>query len=153
MPRGRPVVYGDDVRDEIVRRIAKGETLTSICRDSHMPERETVYLWRESDEQFNSRFARAREIGFDALAEQVLEISDTPVIGVSTEQELDADGNQIGVAKVKREDALGHRKLQAWARMQLLAKWDPKRYGDRQQVEHSGSIGLESLVTGGTEPK
>jgi hypothetical protein len=140
--------FPDSIRDEIVRRISTGETLSSICRDAHMPERTTVYLWREQDESFNQRFARAREIGYDALAEQVLEIADTPVMGVITEQVLDKDGKQVGMATVKREDALGHRKLQTWARTQLLAKWDPKRYGDRQQVEHSGSIGLESLVTG-----
>ena len=134
MPRGRAVVYGQDVRVEILRRIATGETLTSICRDAHMPERETVYLWREQDEEFNSRFARARLIGHDAIADHTMAISDLPPA-------YTADG------KIDQGD-VQNRKLQIWTRQQLLAKWDPKRYGDRQQVEHSGSIGLESLVAG-----
>ena len=33
--------------------------------------------------------------------------------------------------EITREDMLGHRKLQIWTRLQLLAKWNPTKYGDR----------------------
>lgn len=42
-------------------------------------------------------------------------------------------------------------KNRAEQRLKLLAKWSPKRYGDRQQIEHSGKVSLESLVAGGDE--
>jgi hypothetical protein len=32
------------------------------------------------------------------------------------------------------EDMLGHRKLQIETRLKLLAKWNPKKYGDRVQL-------------------
>jgi len=32
---------------------------------------------------------------------------------------------------VTTEDMLGHRKLQIETRLKLLAKWNPKKYGDR----------------------
>ncbi|MNT50547.1 hypothetical protein D3C72_1874720 [compost metagenome] len=41
--------------------------------------------------------------------------------------------------KVKRGDMLGHRKLQIETRLKLLAKWNPKRYGDRMTQEHVGA--------------
>mgnify|MGYP001290710800 FL=1 len=41
-----------------------------------------------------------------------------------------------------------HRRLQIESRKWLLARLMPKKYGDKQQVEHSGSIGLEGLIAG-----
>jgi len=35
---------------------------------------------------------------------------------------------------VREEDMLGHRKLQIETRLKLLAKWNPKKYGERVQV-------------------
>ncbi|HXD37446.1 MAG TPA: hypothetical protein VN624_12375, partial [Rhodanobacter sp.] len=52
------------------------------------------------------------------------------------------------VAERRQEDMLGHRKLRIDTRLKLLAKWDPKRYGDKQQLEHSGTLSLENLVAG-----
>jgi hypothetical protein len=43
--------------------------------------------------------------------------------------------------EVKRSDMLGHRKLQVETRLKLLAKWDPKRYGDMVRQEISGPDG------------
>jgi hypothetical protein len=33
---------------------------------------------------------------------------------------------------ITRQDMLGHRKLLIETRLKLLAKWNPKKYGDRQ---------------------
>jgi len=35
---------------------------------------------------------------------------------------------------VREEDMLGHRKLQIETRLKLLAKWNPKKYGERLAV-------------------
>lgn len=138
---GRPSTYSHARADEIYRRISEGETLRSICRDEHMPKWQTVYSWMERNPEFAARFARAREKGFDAIAEEALEIANTPMTGVRTE--IGDNGT-----KEVREDMLGHRKLQIETRLKLLAKWSPKKYGDKQQVELSGKVTLESLVVG-----
>jgi hypothetical protein len=43
--------------------------------------------------------------------------------------------------EISRRDMLGHRKLQIETRLKLLAKWDPKRYGERMATEISGPDG------------
>jgi len=93
-----------------------------------MPERTTVYLWMKKYPDFAQRVARAREAGYDAIAEEALRIADTPVVG----EETTDDGEKV---TVKKADAIQHRKLQVWTRLELLKKWDPKRYGDRSQVD------------------
>jgi hypothetical protein len=42
-----------------------------------------------------------------------------------------------------REDMLGHRKLQIETRLKLLAKWSPKRYGDKLGI--GGADGLAAI--------
>lgn len=102
--------------------------MSSICSDKNMPQRTTIYSWLNLHKDFAEQVARARELGFDAIAEEALQIANTPEIGEETEY----DGGKI---KVKRADMLGHRKLQVWTRLQLLTKWCPGKYGDRRTVD------------------
>lgn len=126
--RGRPSKFSEKVATEICKRLSGGETLRSICRDDDMPHWNTVYDWMQADPTFFGRIARARELGHDAISEEALEIANTPVIGEEIEES--ADGK-----KVKKADMLGHRKLQIWTRLQLLAKWNPQKYGDKQTID------------------
>jgi hypothetical protein len=114
--------------DEICDRLSNGEPLEEICRDGHMPSSETVRQWQNRDDAFAKRVATAREVGFDAIAAEALRIADTPHLGKRVE--FDQAGNKV---RVIVEDMLGHRRLRVDARLKLLAKWDPKRYGERVQ--------------------
>lgn len=126
--------YTQTLDKEICNRLAEGEPLRQICRDQHMPSCRTVYTWREANPDFASRIARARQIGYDAIAEEALEIADTPLLGEETEEEG-------GKVKVRRSDMLGHRKLQVDTRLKLLAKWSPNKYGERTGIELTGANG------------
>lgn len=100
--------------DEIMDGIADGVPLREICRREGMPNWRTVYSWLEADEEMAARFARAREIGFDAIAEDILHNVDN-VKAIS--------------------EHIQRSKLQVETRLKLLAKWSPKKYGEKQQVE------------------
>lgn len=126
---GRHSTYTEDRAAEICLRLSEGEPLRQICRDEHMPAWTTVYNWINENPTFAERIARARELGFDAIAQEALEIADTPEQG--EEVTVKADGSE----ETKRADMLGHRKLRIETRLKLLAKWDPKRYGERTHVE------------------
>lgn len=129
-----------ELETEICERIAQGEPLRQICRDPRMPAFQRVYEYLAHNEEFAGRIARAREIGFDAIAEEALEIANTPVFGEETED----DGEKV---KVKRGDMLGHRKLQIETRLKLLAKWSPKKYGERSAMELTGADGGPVQIT------
>ena len=137
---GAPQYDREPLVTEICARLAMGEPLAQICRDPHMPDRDTVYLWAEQNSDISRRIARARSLGYDTIADQCQTIADTPLIG--EELTTKADGS----VEVRRGDMLGHRKLQIETRLKLLAKWDPKRYGDLQKVEHSGSVDVAATL-------
>lgn len=124
---GRPSKYTPELAAEICQRLSNGEPLRQICRDDHMPAWQKIYEWMARDEELSGAIAQAREQGFEALAEEALMIADTPVFG--QKQVMTDQGTATTV-----EDMLGHRKLQIETRLKLLAKWNPKKYGDKVQV-------------------
>lgn len=134
---GRPSMKTPELVKAICERLCKGEPLTQICRDPGMPNPSTVWDWQQADPEVSQAIAHARDIGADAIAEQALVIADTPPAYKTTE-----GGTSIDQGDVQ------NRKLQIETRLKLLAKWNPKKYGDKQQVEHSGGVTLESLVAG-----
>jgi hypothetical protein len=73
---GRPSKYTPELGAEICARLAKAEPLTVICRDEHMPSDRTVRNWMAADAALSSDIAHAREIGFDVLASECLEIAE-----------------------------------------------------------------------------
>lgn len=136
-----------DIKNEVCLRISGGETLRAICREEDKPTWVTIYRWLESDSEFKLRFAQARELGFDAIAEEALQIADTPVEGIKYEN------GPLGSKEV-REDMLGHRKLQIETRLKLLAKWSPKKYGDKiDHVSSDGSMSPNPTVVELVAPK
>mgnify|MGYP000075275517 CR=1 FL=1 len=129
------MAFSQEIADKVCERIAQGEPLRQICRDEKMPAWRTVYDWLDAEPEFAARIARARELGFDAIAQDALSIADETQEGVETT--IKADGS----IEEKRGDMLGHRKLRIETRLKLLAKWDPKRYGDKVQTELTGANG------------
>lgn len=98
-----------------------------------MPTWSTVYAWIASRPEFAARIERAREVGADAIAQEALEIADTPREGFRVEE------SEAGTKRI-REDMLGHRKLQVETRLKLLAKWHPKKYGEKLEMSASVEI-------------
>lgn len=121
----------DAVKAELIlKRLADGESLNAICKDADMPAESTVRSWALKDvEGFAAKYAHAREIGYDRLGEEILQIADTPQLGeIRTTK---ADGGE----EVKYADMIEHRRLQVDARKWMLSKMLPKRYGDK--IDHN----------------
>lgn len=126
---GRPSKYDPEIARIICEQLSEGIPLRQICRDNDgFPAWRTVYDWMGRDEELSASIARARDIGYDALAEECLLIADTPQFG--QKQVMSDEG-----ATTTIEDMLGHRKLQIETRLKLLAKFHPTKYGDRVALE------------------
>lgn len=132
-PKGSGSLYTQATADTICRQLAEGVNLRQICRDAGIAWR-TVYDWIEANAEFSARIAGARVAGYDAIAHEAMEIADTPLEGVETTTKANGDTEE------KRGDMLGHRRLQIETRLKLLAKWDPKRYGDKIEQTHMGQV-------------
>ena len=136
---GRPSKYTEAIAISICEQLSEGIPLREICRQEGMPAWRTVYDWMWRNEQLSTAIARARDIGYDKMAEECLYIADNLHMGKKKVFTSGADDDEDSVT-VTEEDMLGHRKLQIETRLKLLAKFNPKRYGDfkpeEEKIDH-----------------
>lgn len=152
------------VVDYLCQYLARAVPMTVICRDEVPPEKveegdlprpeflpdpATVWRWEQDSTEFAQSIACARERGEECLLEECLAIADTPQLGMVEKYEQveienpDGPGSdrpakvrEFQVTERRMEDMLGHRKLQIDTRLKLLAKFNPRRWGDYQRVDH-----------------
>lgn len=130
---GRPSDYTQAVADEILRRLAAGETLRGICRDEHLPHEATVRGWALEDrEGFKQRYSEAREIGYHSMADEVLEIVDD---GRNDWMKREDGSDVVNSENIQRS------RLRFDGRRWLLSKALPKIYGDKITQELTGADG------------
>lgn len=141
MQMGRPSDYTEDMAIEICARLASGESLVRMCKADDMPSVSTVYRWIQAHEEFRDNYTRAREDQADTLADEILDIANTPVVGVKTKT------NEKGEVETTEGDMIEHRRLQVDARKWIAAKLKPKKYGDKQQTEVTGADGGPLQIT------
>lgn len=152
----RRTAYTKSLGEKILARLSAGEPLAQICREAGMPCPSTITNWKKAHPDFATAFAEARDNGYDAIAADALRIADTPLGGlVEDYEEVEvpdttagngAKKRELRLVRRRKEDMLGHRKLQVDTRLKLLAKWDPSRYGDKLQTEHSGEVVVHRKV-------
>ena len=134
MPTHDP--YTPAIAVEICERLAAGETLVAICNDEHMPSRPTVYKWVINDrDDFADRYARARDVGLDHMAENVIGISDDGRNDFMEREDPDNPGYALNGEHLQRS------RLRVDTRKWYLSKLAPKRYGERLQVAETDTEG------------
>jgi hypothetical protein len=113
--------FADDIVEELLDRVSKGEQLVKLCADVKMPARSTVYSWIDCDPEFAGQFRAARARGVHALAEQCLEIADEPV----------SKDDSVAVA---------NKRVRIDTRLRLAGKWLAAEYGDKLDVNYNAEI-------------
>lgn len=125
---GRPSDYTQEKADAICEHIASGKSLLSWCNTEGNASYPAVMRWIEANESFRNNYARAREVQADYLAAEIVQIADTPQIGVKTKT------NEKGEVETTEGDMIEHRRLQVDARKWYAAKVAPKKYGEKLAV-------------------
>lgn len=132
----RPSIFTAGIADTICDRIANGESLRTICNDEEMPGQTTVFRWLAQNEEFREQYTRARESQADALFDEILDIADN-----SSNDWMIAHGDDDeGAGWRQNSEAIRRSQLRIDARKWMAGKLKPKKYGDKIDVNHSGSI-------------
>ena len=137
-----------DYIDDIVDRLSSGETLRSIYRTPNYPSNQVIYTWANNDPIVAERIARARELSADVIAETVLDIADDATNDYMEQLAESTDEHEQSKAaswKLNGEH-VQRSKLRVEARLKLLAKWQPKKYGERLELEHKGSVNVATDI-------
>lgn len=142
---GRPNEFDAALFDEVMERLADGETLVSICAsDDKFPNHRTIRRWVIDDVKgCSAAYTRAREVGIHAMVEETVSISDDTSRDTLTK--TNNDGSEYEVANT---EWIARSRLRVDTRKWLASKVIPKIYGERVQQDvnathHAG----DSLLT------
>jgi hypothetical protein len=123
-----------EVEERIIHGLCDGIPLRELCRQDGMPNWRTVYDWISADEDLAARIAHARDMGFDAIAEDILDIADD-----GTNDWIERKKQDGSTDTVIDSEHVQRSKLRIETRLKLLAKWSPKKYGDKLHLAgHDG---------------
>lgn len=121
---GRPTKRTPERVQAILDALSQGTPLTHICAELGICD-DTVRDWADTDPQLSRDIAISRERGFDAIAMDALRIADDR----NNDTIITEDGDEI-----PNKEWMARSKLRVETRLKLLAKWDPKRYGDKPEI-------------------
>lgn len=124
---GQKSTYTQWAGETICAGLAEGHSLLSICEAMGISY-DTARGWESDIPEHATNATRAREKGCHALADQTLQIADTPRLGVVRTTKPD------GSVEERQEDMTQHRRLQIDTRKWLISKWMPKVYGEKVAV-------------------
>lgn len=113
--------------NEICLKIINGATLRKSLDESSIAY-DTFFRWIDDDEAKSKQYTRATELRAEAMAEELLGISDS----YENDVQVDKDGREITNHNVIQRD-----RLRVDARKWLMSKMFAKKYGDRIQNDHT----------------
>lgn len=119
----------EPILEEIFSRIAKGETLTHICKEESMPSTTIFMQWIQYDDDIRERYYRAKEVQAEYFSEEILDIADDSVSDIM--QGFDRKGKPIPMVNyenVKRSE------LRIKARQWLMERIRSSRFNEKVLV-------------------
>lgn len=138
MPGGRPTLYSDNLSDKICSLLSEGQSLRAVCREEGMPCAATVFSWLRTIPEFLEQYEKAKQESADAMVDEILDIADN-----ANNDWMEISGDSEGYKQ--NGEAIQRSRLRVDTRKWIASKLKPKKYGDKLETVHSGSIGLKDL--------
>ncbi len=132
MPAGRPSKYTQSLATELCKKLARGESLRTACKDKKMPDAATVFAWMHKHPEFLKQYEEAKHEAADALAEEILDIADD-----ATNDWMEVETSK-GTKMVLNTEHVQRSRLRIDTRKWIMAKMKPKRYGEKVDVTTNG---------------
>ena len=126
----KPKVATNKLMIELLDFVAEGGSVRRFCLDKGIG-RTQVYE-RLKEPMIAEHFARARELGEDAILDEMADIADNPMLVEVAD----------GVQEVHPDDVQA-RKLKLWWREKRLTWSNPSKYGQKRQVEQTTTHRVE----------
>lgn len=136
--RGRPKAYTPELADEIIERIALGESMVSVCADKKMPSRSTVMLWEDDPacDSFSVRLEEAKGKRLEALPELILHHADDMSRDMRFERVVGEDGTTTVTKEMPNAVAVARAKLQIDTKLRFLGQLNAAVWAPKQVARH-----------------
>jgi hypothetical protein len=135
-------MFSEALAADICALVAEGKSLRFICQEEKMPSRETVRTWLRDNPAFSGQYARAYEEYAEGVFEEMLEIAD------DARNDYVERETKKGTFVVLDDEAVSRSRLRVDTRKWMLARLAPKKYGDKLDVNHGGSVKVKVTIGG-----
>lgn len=126
---------------EILELIASGKSLRSICEVYGFPSIWTFLGWVAKDEVLREQYQAAMVMRADVHHEEMLDIA-----ADTSKDFIDLVDDETGECKkVANPNAIKRAQLEIDVRKWSLARMNPKKYGDKVDLNHGGRVKVISL--------
>ena len=134
--------------EEILAQVAKGRSLRDVCDngDDWIPPRKTFEGWCDADADLAAQYAQAREDRADVIFDEILEIADD-----ATNDWMERNGDNAK-GWVENGEHIQRSRLRVDARKWMVGKMNPKKYGDKLDVNHGGAIAVTGVEVAFVRP-
>ena len=118
--------------EQVCNKIESGMSLRKIFSSEDSPMSNTLfYRLIKENKELNERYARAKEIYADSIFDEIIEISDH-----SSEDHTPFTGGNV----IQRD------RLKVDARKWILSKLEPKKYGDKLDIDANVNQNIIKLL-------
>jgi hypothetical protein len=132
MPAGRPTIYSIELAKRIGTLVSEGLGLPKICLMEDMPVRSTLCKWLVENREFSDIITQARHAAVEFEVDEARDISDSSEGDVKVLKR--PDGTEY--EKVDNEN-IQRSKLRVETRFNRARMLSPKKYGIKQEIEHT----------------
>lgn len=115
----------ESIFNYVCKEIEKGKALRNVLKDNNMPSTSTFYEWLDIYPDKAKQYARATEVRAEAIFDDILSIAD--------QNANDTYVNDQGI-EVTNNDVIQRSRLRIDARKWVLAKLNPKKFGEKIDV-------------------
>lgn len=137
------MAFSQELADLICAELAEGKSLRKAC-ELHDTKHSTWLLWVKERPALADQYARAREQGYQLLADELIDISDEEAVMVRHPK----GGEEDEKAEVVFDaTAVARNRLRVDTRKWMLSKMLPKIYGDKLDLNHSGAVRIAKELT------
>jgi hypothetical protein len=128
----RPIKWTKEKKDKAIDIIYNGMYNGQSCRSiidgadrNILPSYRVFLKWIDEDKILSKHYTYMREVRAEKIFDEILTISDSQQNDI-----VDKDG-----VKTVNHNVINRNRLQVDARKWILSKMNPKKYGDKQEVD------------------
>ncbi len=126
--RSSPHTLTPELKTELCRRIAEGETVLAIAGKNSFPSQSAIYAELRRDPDFAKAYEIAREWQLTAWEDEIVELA------------KDSGKDRLPDGRID-VDHIARMKLIVNTKQWIMSRRNPRKYGDRVSAEFSGPDG------------
>lgn len=131
------MAFNQVAADAVCALLEEGKSLRAACKELELTPSH-ILQWSKDNKDFAEQYARAREVGYKLLADEIIDIADEKEVQVR----YDGEDTTLDLSPT----AIARNRLRVDTRKWMLSKMLPKIYGDKLELTGDKENPLQTVT-------